>query len=217
MADSNKDDKMAEKSSDSKDLQDLLSDALEELKCNDKETRPSKPNVAAENVSFEETLKMMHESLSNQQTSNSIPEEKELEEMFQEFATSFGSMEGAGQECNNFLPIMESMMKSILSKDLLYPPLQDLCSKYPDWLADNRANLSEKDFDQYNQQYLVAKEIVQIFECQDESQNSGSNQFDKVFELMQKMQTFGHPPKELIGDSPELLDPSNPMKNCNVQ
>merc|ERR1712141_161193 len=156
---------------------------------------------------------MMNESLlqANMTPNFHVPEEKELEQMFQEFASSFGSIDeeagsiqdGAGS--NNFMPIMESMMKSILSKDLLYPPLKELCSKYPDWLADNRTVLSEKDFDQYNQQYLVAKEIVQIFECQDESQNSGSNQFDRVFELMQKMQTFGHPPKELIGESPELL------------
>ena len=204
-----------QKSSDPKnELSDLMSNAFEELKMNSVEAKPSSSKEPPKDVSFEETLKMINESLAQVPNESKVPEEKELEEMFQEFASAFGPIDGASaaQDCNNFLPVMESMMKSILSKDLLYPPLKDLCEKYPDWLADNREKLGEDAYDQYNKQYLVAKEIVGLFESQDEK-----SQFDKIFELMQKMQTFGHPPKELIGDAPDLLDPSNPMKDCNVQ
>ena len=229
---------MAEKSTNSNDLQDLLSDALEELKCNDVEadqlTTSKNPmensSEVTGKVSIEETLKMMNESLlqANMTPNFQVPEEKELEQMFQEFASSFGSIDeeagsiqdGAGS--NNFMPIMESMMKSILSKDLLYPPLKELCSKYPDWLADNRTILSEKDYEQYNNQYLIAKQIVQTFEIQEADgvnpTSSSKNQFDSIFELMQKMQTYGHPPKALIGDTPDPFDPSNAgMKECPIQ
>ena len=113
-------------------------------------------------------------------------------------------------------------MKSILSKDLLYPPLKELCSKYPDWLADNRTILCEKDYEQYSNQYLIAKEIVQTFEYQEAggagpTSSTSKSQFDRIFELMQKMQTYGHPPKALIGDAPDPFDPSNAMKGCPVQ
>ena len=228
---------MAEESTNSSDLQDLLSDALEELKCNDVEAdQPTTSKNSREDsaeltgkVSFEETLKMMNESLLQANTPNfKVPEEKELEQMFQEFASSFGSIDdeaGAIQDGgggNNFMPIMESMMKSILSKDLLYPPLKELCSKYPDWLADNRTILSEKDYEQYNNQYLIAKEIVQTFEGQEADganpTSCSKNQSDHIFELMQKMQTYGHPPKALIGDAPDPFDPSNAgMNGCPVQ
>ena len=226
---------MAEESTNSSDLQDLLSDALEELKCNDVEAdQPTTSKNSREDsaeltgkVSFEETLKMMNESLLQANTPNfKVPEEKELEQMFQEFASSFGSIDdeaGAIQDGgNNFMPIMESMMKSILSKDLLYPPLKELCSKYPDWLADNRTILCEKDYEQYSNQYLIAKEIVQTFEGQEADganpTSCSKNQSDHIFELMQKMQTYGHPPKALIGDAPDPFDPSNAgMKGCPVQ
>ena len=229
---------MAEKSTNSNDLQDLLSDALDELKCNDVEadqlTTSKNPmensSEVTGKVSIEETLKMMNESLlqANMTPNFQVPEEKELEQMFQEFASSFGSIDeeagsiqdGAGS--NNFMPIMESMMKSILSKDLLYPPLKELCSKYPDWLADNRTILCEKDYEQYSNQYLIAKEIVQTFEYQEAggagpTSSTSKGQFDRIFELMQKMQTYGHPPKALIGDAPDPFDPSNAMKGCPVQ
>ena len=229
---------MAEKSTNSNDLQDLLSDALEELKCNDVEadqlTTSKNPmensSEVTGKVSIEETLKMMNESLLQANTPNfKVPEEKELEQMFQEFASSFGSIDeeagsiqdGAGS--NNFMPIMESMMKSILSKDLLYAPLKELCSKYPDWLADNRTILCEKDYEQYSNQYLIAKEIVQTFEYQEAggagpTSSTSKSQFDRIFELMQKMQTYGHPPKALIGDAPDPFDPSNAgMNGCPVQ
>ena len=75
---------MAEKSTNSNDLQDLLSDALEELKCNDVEAdQPSTSKNSKENsaeltgkVSFEETLKMMNERLLQANAPNfKVPEE----------------------------------------------------------------------------------------------------------------------------------------------
>lgn len=31
--------------------------------------------------------------------------------------------------------------------------------QYPDWLADNRSSLSEEDFDRYNKQYDLMKQV----------------------------------------------------------
>ena len=112
---------------------------------------------------------------------------------------------------DNVLPVLETMMKSILSKDLLYPPLKELSEKYPEWLADHRQDLSEKDFDNYNKQYEIVKKLVETFDQKD-------HEFEQIFELMQKMQAFGHPPKELIGNSDTFAAPTPPPpEDCKMQ
>ena len=60
-----------------------------------------------------------------------------------------------GLKVKALLPAMETMMESLLSKDLLYPPLKELRDKYPDWLADNRQTLSASEFQRFNKQYQV--------------------------------------------------------------
>ena len=102
------------------------------------------------------------------------------------------------------------MMKSILSKDLLYPPLKELSEKYPEWLADHRPSLTEKDFDNYNKQYEIVKKLVEKFDQKD-------HEFEEIFELMQKMQAFGHPPKELVGSNDAFAVPSQPPEDCKIQ
>jgi len=47
----------------------------------------------------------------------------------------------------DLLPMMERMMQSLLSKDLLYPAIKDIVEKYPEWLADNRGKLPKEEFD----------------------------------------------------------------------
>jgi len=43
--------------------------------------------------------------------------------------------------------MMERMMQSLLSKELLYPAIKDIRDKYPDWLAENREKLPEDEFE----------------------------------------------------------------------
>ena len=112
---------------------------------------------------------------------------------------------------DNVLPVLETMMKSILSKDLLYPPLKELSEKYPEWLADHRQNLSEQDFDNYNKQYEIVKKLVETFDQKD-------HEFEQIFELMQKMQALGHPPTELVGNNEAFAPPKQPSpEDCKIQ
>ena len=53
----------------------------------------------------------------------------------------------------DLLPMMETMMQSLLSKELLYPAIKDLAERYPDWLADNRASLEDKEFERYAKKF----------------------------------------------------------------
>ncbi len=60
---------------------------------------------------------------------------------------------------DNLLPMMETMMQTLLSKNLLYPAIKDLAEKFPDWLADNRLKLSDAEFEKYNKQFEIAKQV----------------------------------------------------------
>merc|ERR1711981_773462 len=75
---------------------------------------------------------------------------------------------------DNVLPMMENMMQSLLSADILYPPLKELCNKYPEWLAENRQSLKQKEYDNYNKQYDVTRNLCHEFEKHQNLTNSTS-------------------------------------------
>ncbi|KAB0791670.1 hypothetical protein PPYR_03470 [Photinus pyralis] len=111
----------------------------------------------------------------------------------------FGQQDG---EQNAFVPFMQGMMQSLLSKDVLYPSLKDILSKYPSWMEANGGSLSSEERTQYEKQQELMTEICAHLEK--ESDNDSPEQkkvhFDTVLALMQKLQDYGQPPKELVGD-----------------
>ncbi|KAK9746193.1 Pex19 protein family [Popillia japonica] len=46
----------------------------------------------------------------------------------------FFNMFGDAPEQNGFVPFMQGMMQSLLSKEVLYPSLKDILEKFPEWL-----------------------------------------------------------------------------------
>ncbi|XP_051944276.1 peroxisomal biogenesis factor 19 isoform X1 [Hippocampus zosterae] len=105
--------------------------------------------------------------------------------------------EGEGDDAN-VLPIMQSIMQNLLSKEVLYPSLKEITTKYPEWLEANRSSLSPEDVQRYEQQAMVMGEICQRFEKEED----GDKVFEGIMDLMQKLQELGQPPKELAGDAP---------------
>ena len=65
-------------------------------------------------------------------------------------------------EKDEIMPMMEKMMKSLLSKDLLYPAIKDLSDKYPEWLAENRSKLTEPEYEKYNKQFDISLQITKV-------------------------------------------------------
>ncbi|KAM6918556.1 peroxisomal biogenesis factor 19 [Xenentodon cancila] len=109
--------------------------------------------------------------------------------------------EGANDE-GNILPIMQSIMQNLLSKEVLYPSLKEISTKYPEWLETNKPSLSAEDFQRYNQQAKIMGEICQLFEKEEERGEDKERTFEHIMDLMQKLQEHGQPPKELAGDAP---------------
>lgn len=121
----------------------------------------------------------------------------------EDFMKRFTSM---GLEENDpdaaFMPMMQGMMKTLLSKEVLYPSLKEIGDKYPDWLRDNQTKVKDDDYNKYSKQYDIIKDILVEFEEEKESDSEDvkKTRFDKVMDLMQKMQDLGQPPSEIVGD-----------------
>eukprot|EP00092_Neocalanus_flemingeri_P001902 GFUD01002030.1.p1 GENE.GFUD01002030.1~~GFUD01002030.1.p1 ORF type:complete len:264 (-),score=125.36 GFUD01002030.1:404-1195(-) len=129
------------------------------------------------------------------------PTEEELQAMFSNMGMGGATQPGF----DNLIPMMEGMMQSLLSKELLYPAMKDIADKFPDWLADNRSKISEEQYDKHNKQYDLTRRICFKFEEEkegvEESDEVKKTRFDMIMNLMQEMQALGHPPKELTGES----------------
>ncbi|XP_049454675.1 peroxisomal biogenesis factor 19 [Epinephelus fuscoguttatus] len=106
----------------------------------------------------------------------------------------------AGSDDGNILPIMQSIMQNLLSKEVLYPSLKEITTKYPEWLDANKPSLSPEDYQRYEQQSKIMGEICKQFEEEGPEDKEGT--FESIMDLMQKLQDLGQPPKELAGDAP---------------
>ncbi|XP_038219845.1 peroxisomal biogenesis factor 19 [Zerene cesonia] len=116
-------------------------------------------------AAISQTLQNLNTNTESLQTPFS---DADLASMFSNF-----NLGEAGQaEGNMFVPFMQGMMQSLLSKEVLYPSLKELVDKYPAWLDANRGKIEAKELER----------------------------FEKQQELMQRMQDLGQPPTELVGD-----------------
>ncbi|XP_015172172.1 PREDICTED: peroxisomal biogenesis factor 19 [Polistes dominula] len=123
-----------------------------------------------------------------------------------DLASMFGQMnleEGAG----DILPFMQGMMQSLLSKEILYPSLKELVDKYPEWLEQKKATLPSADLQRYTKQLELMQKICNELEKEQstDTDEAKRRRFEVILSLMQDMQTYGHPPEELIGEHPALF------------
>lgn len=117
-----------------------------------------------------------------------------------------GMDEGDGE--GNILPIMQSIMQNLLSKDVLYPSLKEITEKYPEWLQSHRESLPPEQFEKYQEQHSIMGKICEQFEAETltDSEATQKARFETVLDLMQQLQDLGHPPKELAGEMPPGLN-----------
>lgn len=127
----------------------------------------------------------------------------------------FGPGGSFGSE-NELLPFMQGMMQGLLSKEVLGPSLQDFVEKLPDYIEKNRATLAKEDIERYENQKKLMEEVLEELnkEKDTDSADVKKERFSKVLALMQKLQDYGQPPSELVGDvdAPFNFDPQgNPV------
>ena len=67
------------------------------------------------------------------------------------------------ETAGEFLPFMQGMMQSLLSKDVLYPSLKDLTERYPQWLEEKKETLPSEDLQRYTKQLELMQKVFQKF------------------------------------------------------
>ncbi|XP_010264303.1 PREDICTED: peroxisome biogenesis protein 19-2-like [Nelumbo nucifera] len=87
--------------------------------------------------------------------------------------------------------IAETMMQQLLSKEILHGPIKEIGERYPKWLGDHKSGLSKEEYERYNHQYMIIKQLNVAYE------NDPGN-FPKIVVLMQKMQECGQPPIDIL-------------------
>lgn len=135
---------------------------------------------------------------------------------------------GAGQD-GDILPFMQGMMQGLLSKEVLGPSLQDFVEKLPAYLEKNKDTLPKEEVERYENQKKLMEEVLEELnqEKDDDSLEVKKDRFSKVLALMQKLQDYGQPPAELVGDvdtpfgfdasgNPSAL-PTNPDPSANQE
>lgn len=90
---------------------------------------------------------------------------------------------------NQFLPFIGGFMGTLLSKEMLYPSLTDIRDKYPEWLEQNDAKLSDEDRQRFGKQLDVIKQICALFEAEkpDDSEQVKEERFHQIVILLQKV------------------------------
>ncbi|KAI5417519.1 peroxisome biogenesis protein 19-2 [Lathyrus oleraceus] len=138
------------------------------------------------------------------------------EAMMEDWVKQFEDLAGS----QDMESIVETMMQQLLSKEILAEPMKEIGERYPKWLEDHKASLSEEEYDRYSRQCGLIRNLTEVYE-------KDSGNFTKIFELMQKMQDCGQPPIDIVQElspnidlaslgqlSPEMLDGSQP--NCSI-
>jgi peroxin-19 len=96
-------------------------------------------------------------------------------------------------EKKDFDSVMTSMMKQLLSKEIMYEPIKEITEKYPEWLADNERKLDPAEYENYGKQYQYMQKICAVFETEPDN-------FDRLTMLLMEMQQYGQLPSDIIKD-----------------
>mmetsp|Transcript_19618 Transcript_19618/g.49838 ORF Transcript_19618/g.49838 Transcript_19618/m.49838 type:complete len:232 (+) Transcript_19618:240-935(+) len=113
------------------------------------------------------------------------PEEGAPDAMFESLLKSF---EGSDS--------VDGMIGMLLSKDILYEPIQELAQKMPAWVQEHDATLSAEERTRYTKQVVILRDLCGIYEREGDS--LGPAQLERVMKALQDMQELGQPPKELL-------------------
>ena len=87
--------------------------------------------------------------------------------------------------------LMDTMMRQLLSKEVLYEPMKEIGDRYPGWLESHKSELSSEDTARYTRQYDFIKQLCHVYE-------TTPDDFSKVVDLMQNMQDCGQPPPDIV-------------------
>lgn len=178
-------------------------DETEDLSAEEKELKDT----------IEKTIAMLQRG--SEDADQQVGEESFLNDAFlEQLATEFEKMgremkEAGGEASAGGESVVDDVVKHLLCKELMYPPLKQITEQYPSWLESHRGRMEAGVFGKYEEQHRLFIQIVEVYE------KDGDN-FNRLLDLMTKVQEYGQPPKEIVeqllpeGMPPEL-SPFGPL------
>ena len=112
------------------------------------------------------------------------------EEGYQALLRQFEELGASDPSLAGFL---DTMMSQLLSKSVLYEPLQQINARYPSFLASARGELPAADLERFELQASLVAQLLAVFDQAPED-------VERVMQLMQAMQACGAPPVEIMAD-----------------
>lgn len=137
-----------------------------------------------------ESGKTIDEQIKNDQSSSNP------EDVLTQMLAGLGG-EGGDMDMSKLLV---DMLEQLSSKEVLYEPIKDLNTKFPDYLKEKKDSLSEAEYENFSKQYEITTSIVSIFENPNFSDEDKEKR-DEVNSLLEQLQELGQPPTELVGDA----------------
>eukprot|EP01025_Chloroclados_australasicus_P002788 TRINITY_DN10635_c0_g1_i2.p1 TRINITY_DN10635_c0_g1~~TRINITY_DN10635_c0_g1_i2.p1 ORF type:complete len:278 (-),score=51.65 TRINITY_DN10635_c0_g1_i2:236-1036(-) len=128
--------------------------------------------------------------VSNRQSSDN-------EAVMASFIESMTKVLEGGEEDSDAL--MNSVMRQLLSKEVLYGPLKEVADQYPEWLAQHESSLTSEERSKYEKQLELIHQICSLLD------EHGDTHFEELTALLGQLQDLGQPPQEIVDKlSPEL-------------
>ncbi|TRM59789.1 Pex19 protein family-domain-containing protein [Schizophyllum amplum] len=106
-----------------------------------------------------------------------------------------------GDDEKELTGFLESMMGSLMSKEVLYEPMRELEEKMPAYLENPTEPLQAGDKERYQSQLTCVRKIIATFDEPGYTDDDPARS-KRIVDLMSEMQDYGPPPSEIIGQMP---------------
>merc|ERR1719464_2711035 len=109
---------------------------------------------------MKEALNAVQQSINNAddaQTNNDMMNDDEMKDFFNEIFKSFSNLDDNADD-ESLDKALKKVMTQFFDSNQLKEPVQIICNKYPNWLEENKAKLSSKEYENYTAQYHLYKE-----------------------------------------------------------
>ncbi|KAI6653236.1 Peroxisomal biogenesis factor 19 [Oopsacas minuta] len=146
------------------------------------------------NISTEDTIKDLNKNLED--AKSAVPQ----------------GLEEGGE---HMLGMVKDLMGDLLSQEVLYEPMKELCEQFPKYLDEEE--LGSEDRQRYSRQFVVMQEVCREYETESkqDSQHSKQDRQNRILGLVQELQELGNPPPGLV-NAPALPDLSQIPQNDNL-
>ncbi|KAH7436092.1 hypothetical protein KP509_05G002000 [Ceratopteris richardii] len=149
-------------------------------------------NAASMTDTLEELAQKTRQTLEEMDMSD---QNEAVDKLVESLAKQFEEL-GSSEDMQS---IMDVILRPLLSKEVLHEPMMEFREKYPKWLEVNKAALSVEDFDRYSRQYGYIKELCEVYD-------TTPDDFPRIVDIVQNMQTCGQPPNDLVEDLAPGMD-----------